>query len=421
MEEEPRRILIFNPTFFPDPEVCSIRATQFARHLPAHRWIPSIVCIRRGDDPREDAEKLARFVHPAVAIEHVAVSSAPGSEPPPRSRLRSLRWSLAKRLLGELVWARFWWGMRYRCLDAARRLGPDVLLTSSPPVGIHVVGHWLSTRMSLPWVADFREAYLADPRFRPKGVPTILWPLARRYEASLYRQATLLIHQLPVHARWARRRYAFARHKIAVLVNGFPADVELDPASRPADSGGCCVTTVGSTGEKEAWVLALAVAALARTGIDVRLRMVGRPLCNLGEIRTLLGSRVEHPGQVPHQEALREIQRATVVVSALSPSRQQGLMICTKLIEYIAAGKPIVAINPTFSERLFLRPFSDAEILQDPTPAALAAALLRSLARARSSPPDRQDFRDRFSWRSRTADLAALLNQVVDSRATLRN
>ena len=42
----------------------------------------------------------------------------------------------------------------------------DLVLTSSPPSSVHIVGNRVTRRTGIPWIADFRDSWLANPHRR---------------------------------------------------------------------------------------------------------------------------------------------------------------------------------------------------------------------------------------------------------------
>src|SRR5919106_949421 len=52
----------------------------------------------------------------------------------------------------------------------ARREGIDVVLTTSPPGSVHLVGAAVKRALGVPWVADLRDSLLAHPHRRAESV-----------------------------------------------------------------------------------------------------------------------------------------------------------------------------------------------------------------------------------------------------------
>ena len=112
---------------------------------------------------------------------------------------------------------------------------PDVIVTTSPPHSNHDIGLWLAAQTGIPWVADFRDPYLLDNRFKPIGLGLLRWRAHHEFKEAIYRRAWLITHAIPIQARWGRRFQRYSEGRIKVLTNGFPIELlEPVPESSPA-------------------------------------------------------------------------------------------------------------------------------------------------------------------------------------------
>jgi hypothetical protein len=294
---------------------------------------------------------------------------------------------------------------------------PCIMLTTSPWHATHAVGLALARNAHLPWVADFRDPYLIDARFRPRGVGKLWIGAHRRFERSIYETAALATHAIPLHARWARITYAFARQRIRVLTNGYPP--ELDVAlQNPVRSPKNCqsVRIVGYPGDTIAVELAQSIAGLVSEGLELELRLVGRQPTTLSEIQRILGQRAVITGRLAHYDALRQLAGGDVLVCPLDIDRSAQLRLSSKLFEYLGTGKPILLVNPTRSDRQLVRGLKGVETLFRPNSDEWRAAIRRALAPEASPPPEQvARIRAAFNRRDQVAQLAAWLDELLDN------
>lgn len=420
-----RRLLIISTTFFPDPTVPAIRMTQWARELPRHGWRPHVLCRYFGHEAT--AAELASDVHPEVVVEYLDKPAADGE-------VRQRRTGAGRRMARALVesplglgglWVpdpsiTFWRRQREQVLARVNALRPDVVLTTSPSHSVHDLGLWLAAETGIPWVADFRDPYLIDNRFQPRGLGRLRMAAHRRFEESIYRRAWLITHAIPVHARHARRRYPFARERIQTLTNGFPMEMlpgkeEVASADRVRAAGTRrTILVTGTIPETALRRLARAVARLAERLPEVQLSMLGkRPDCE-SELRGLLGDRLHLPGYVPHAESVRAIRRAAVLVNFLDDFRRRSRLLSTKLFEYLASGNPVLAVNSSRADRLLLWRATGVMQLIEPDDNALGAALEKLLSgEVQREPGELERFRAAFHWPGRAAQLARWLDRLV--------
>jgi glycosyltransferase involved in cell wall biosynthesis len=416
-----RRVLIISTTFFPDPTVSAIRMTQWCRHLARNGWKPYVLCRYYGYE--SPAEEFADRVHPNVTLEYLDKSSTDLSD------WSTSRWRILRRFAGAVfahlgiasvfvpdVSILFWRRNRERILARVMEIKPDLIITTSPPHSNHEIGLWLAAQTGIPWVADFRDPYLLDVRFKPVGLGKLRQLAHRRFERSIYRRAWLITHAIPIHARWARRYYPFARDRVRVLTNGFPLEL-LDELPREGldNFHRQTVLVTGTIPKQEEFRLAEAVALIAREGHNVELKLVGKTPIDEGSLREVLGDRLVVSGYLPHTETVRDIAKADVLVSFLDDFRSRTLLLSTKLIEYLGTNKAVICVNPSRSERFLLWRRAGVEVMHQPSTEELASRLKGCLTESSQRDPEEvKHFRKSFTWTERVRELDVCLRQLVD-------
>ena len=424
-----RRLLIISTTFFPDPSVPAIRMTQWCRHLPEMGWKPYVLCRYYGYEAT--AEQIAASVHSEVSVTYL---DKPPSHAEKRSEQKQVVGDLLKRLFDYSTFAGLvvpdvsiyaWRRFRGRALAHVRAIKPDVIITTSPPHSNHEIGAWLARETGIPWVADFRDPYLLDERFRPRGFGRLRWPAHERFKQAIYRRAWLVIHAIPIQARWIRLIYPFARRRIRVVTNGFPAELLNQLTSSPGSANKeRTILVAGTIPEPEQLRLAQAVAMLSRDDWNVKLKLIGKLPRIEARLRDALGDRLVLTGYLPHRETIRAVAHADLLVNYLDTARSRSLLLSTKLFEYLATGKPVIAINSSRSERLFLRSIQRVKKLTSPNIATIAKTLAESLKDDRFELDDLEEFRQHYNWTNQVRQVASWLEELVaypDSIAPLRS
>lgn len=420
----PRRLLIISTTFYPDPQVSAIRMTQWCRHLPEQGWRPHVICRHYGYEC--SAEELASVVHPDVTVEYldtpVPTSGVQGKFGWVRGVLNKLiRFlvrapSIATFIVPD-VSIRYWRRQRQHLLKRVQELQPDVILTTSPPHSNHDVGMWLAAQTGIPWVADFRDPYMLDNRFRPVGLGLLRWGTHNRFRTNIYRRAWLITQAIPVQERSMRRFYPVARGRILALTNGYPPELLEDAHAANSEDPARArrvVLVAGTITEPEQESLSRALEGLVAIGSDVVLKLVGKPSGSESILRKRLGDRVVLTGYLSHCESVCEIASADVLVNFLDDFRSQSLLLSTKLFEYFATGKPVVCINPSRSDRLLLNGMSGVAVLVKPSLDAITAALQRALTGGlKRDPSEVESFRAEYNWPRRVRQLSAALDNLV--------
>jgi glycosyltransferase involved in cell wall biosynthesis len=260
---------------------------------------------------------------------------------------------LSKVLVPEplvAAWAPF---ARRRALKLVTTERFDSVITTSPPESVHLIGHALVKR-DVPWVADIRDAWTFEslrPRF-PTG-------LQRRLDKRLERR---WLTAADVVACVSRPAADDLRDRLgidaALIPNGWDPDLGPEDPGRPeamdplplADPDRASLVYTGRFGSygRDPRPLVEALAELAREQPDVAERIelvVAGPLTE--DERVLLSTdvrpaRIVLRGSLDRVQALALQRGADALLLLASPARSQLLNI--KLFEYLAAGRPILAL-----------------------------------------------------------------------------
>ena len=229
-------------------------------------------------------------------------------------------------------------------IGIVRREGVDAVLTTSPPGSVHLVGAAVQRATGARWVADLRDPLVANQHRRADTAAT------RARQATNERLARLVAGRADaiscVSEAIAQEMQALEpRGPVRTIANGCDFDdfggLEYVPATRFR------ITHAGSFfGKRDPRPF---LQALHDSGVDVVARFVGdfrAPDCewaaSLG-----LGDRLELIPYVPRAESLR-LQRDSEALLLLVPDaggRGRGVL-SGKVFEYLAAGRPILAVVP---------------------------------------------------------------------------
>ncbi len=284
------------------------------------------------------------------------------------------------------TWAPF---ARRAALRLLRQRELDAVITTSPPESVHLVGRALSRR-GLPWVADLRDGWTFEP-LRPP-FPT---GLQRRLDAALERRwlgaADAVVCVSEPAAADLRRRLGLAP---ALVPNGW--DPEAEVAGPEAVAGILDAERVslvytgrfGSYGRDPSGLVA-GLRRLAREdpGGAARLELVLAGPLTPAEAELMRAdvapARIVIAGSLERPRALALQRQADALLLIAHPSRRQLLNF--KLFEYLAAGRPILALAAG-TEAGRLAAAAGCEVASAADEVEIAAAL-RRLASGELAPP----------------------------------
>jgi glycosyltransferase involved in cell wall biosynthesis len=226
----------------------------------------------------------------------------------------------------------------------ARREAIDAVITTSPPPSVHFVGAAVQRATGARWIADLRDPLVANQqrrddtaaaRARQKAVEQVARLVASRADA-----VTCVSDAIADEVRMLG-----ARGIVRVVANGCDFDdfagLEYRPGARFR------ITHTGSFfGKRDPRPF---LQAFRDADLDAVARFVGdfRSTDREWAESLGLGDRLELVDYLPRGEALR-VQRDSEALLLLIPDaggRGRGVL-SGKVFEYIAAGRPILAVVP---------------------------------------------------------------------------
>ena len=299
----------------------------------------------------------------------------------------------------------------------ARRERIDAVITTSPPGSVHFVGAAVQRATGARWLADLRDPLVANPHRRSDTTA------ARARQATNERLARLIAKRADaiscVSEAIAEEVTGLgARGIVRTIANGCDFDdfagLEYRPASRFR------ITHTGSFfGKRDPRPF---LQALHDSGVDAVARFVGDfRSSDLEWAATLdLGDRLELVPYAPHAESLR-LQRDSEALLLLVPDaggRGRGVL-SGKVFEYLAAGRPILAVVPPDGAAAELIRETDAGVVVAPDDVEGVAAALRELHARHTdgglpSVELPEDTRERLSRRARVEETADLLRELAE-------
>ena len=225
-----------------------------------------------------------------------------------------------------------------------REHGIDVVLTTSPPNSIHLVGAAVQKATGARWVADLRDSLASHPHRRHESLAVRAKGKVDEGVARLVaRRADAIVAAAEAIAEEART--LDPRGEVVTIANGCDFDDFAGLEYRP--TGRFRITHTGSFfGKRDPRPF---LQALADSGLDVVARFVGDFRSSDREWAESLGlgDRLELIPYAPRAEALR-LQRDSDALLLLIPEaggRGRGVL-SGKVFEYLAAERPILAAVP---------------------------------------------------------------------------
>ena len=378
----PKKVMIIAPFWGHDPHLGIIRVDRFVRWL-SNQNVP-VVLVRADlvDEEREMPWGWEITIRDPLGKWGKSESDAgnnPTARPP--SRFRTLVTNLLFSPDMTIMWAR-----RLVRHPLVVKHGRDLtwVLASSPPESGQLAAGWLAEQWSATLMVDMRDGWLDEPL-----KPILLRSRFRRWregrqERKILRRADRIFMVTCGLKKLMEERLLFTRGKITLLTNGYPPDVtaESGEKKRPSDTDRINLlyagrfTTSRST-QKAAHLIDPLLAGIQAQETQGDITLLGDFSVEETEDIAAWKPRFKSAGwsfetqpRVAREEALIKMHRADgLLFLAVSSTVLTG-----KLFEYLATGRPILAVTEEHSDvwhaceglpQVFLLPLSAPENAPD--------------------------------------------------------
>jgi glycosyltransferase involved in cell wall biosynthesis len=347
----PEKVLIVAPFWGNVRHVGCHRIDRFIRWLTAVD--SEIILVKAGavDGVRETNWGKEITVRDPLGL--YTESQPDSSQIPPKRRPSRLRRYAAYFLFNPdptLIWAR----QAIRC-PLVRKVGrvADLVISSSPPESAHVAAAELARSLNAQLLVDMRDGWLDEP----------IKPLLQKYQMQRWREGRLerrilrqAEHILVTSDVWREllcRRLPFTENKITVLTNAYPPD-SLFAGSQKQHRKSDRLTLIhagrfgGSRKSQKIEHLMRPLLDNLDPRVNGEVVLVGDlepdELVELGRWSALFEKQnwsMQSRPAIPRADLLDLLQQANGLL-LLSVSHAA---IPSKVFEYVAAGKPILALT----------------------------------------------------------------------------
>ncbi len=291
----------------------------------------------------------------------------------------------------------------------------DVIVTTGPPHSMHLIGQRLHKELGIPWIPDFRDPWSRMYYLKHLPMSARTWRRLRAMEQSVLDDCSTVLAVTPLVQEEFQ---AQTKTPVAMITNGYDGG-DFDQAVEPDGFFNVVHTGLFAADGNplNLWkALGLKAWADADFKAALRLRLVGKVDREVYDAIAEAGLKdnVIDLGYRDHLTAVREQLAATVLVLPLRNDPEYRPILPGKLFEYLASRRPVLGIGQEDGAM--------ARVLAD-TGAGVTAGwenleAMRDFIdkaweqfKAGGVPPVQGDI-DRFSRRSLTRELAALLERV---------
>lgn len=224
------------------------------------------------------------------------------------------------------------------------------IITTGPPHSTHLIGLKLKKELGVKWMADFRdpwrELYYNNLLYRTQRSE-------RRDEAlekSVIDHADVVLTVGPGMQKLLQKKTN--QQKVKFIYNGFDEELFQKIARNKLSTDKIVITHLGLLGESQpitSFIEGLKAVIQQKPELlaKVRLRFIGKVSeVILDDIKRVFPElETETIAYMPHRQAMEEIVNSHVLFNSLAIVKGEDYLISGKLMEYVATGRPIVALG----------------------------------------------------------------------------
>ncbi len=428
---EHRHVLLIAYYYPPVQNSGTKRVVKFATYLPEHGYQPVVLTTRgRGELPDDAANHISRIDDLAGLIKRPyrnwkLRSLAPDQRANvpalgPESRIE--RWRSALSIPDhQIIWYPFavWLGHSLLRSHPIR-----LIFSTSPPETTHLIAWTLKKRTGLPWVADFRDGWMFDPLIPTRATSPLRNRIETWLERGVVKNADAVVTVNKVIGDDFAQRYPDHAHKINVIPNGYdPADfatIQRQRGHGPAQEARFRVVYTGtfSTGRRSIDALITALQRLKQEqrpiATHIELLIAGNLTATEQSVieSATIADMVTTVGIVPYHESLQHQVDADVLLLLVPPGAVSSTT--TKLFEYLATGRPILALSAQSAAADLIRELDAGVVVppEDPHTIAHACEQLYEQWKAGDLPTRADERVRRYDRRALTGELGALFDRM---------
>ncbi|MDC0343800.1 glycosyltransferase [bacterium] len=337
-----------------------MRCSRLADRLPLFGWKPHIITVAGGYSLQEGglADPLETFPNQVQRVtDPIATLVRQNDYRVTRDSYKqvfsgSLRHRM-KKWVAKIIFPdrTIFWAL-LACLRSGKWAGKqiEVVHSSQPSASTHIIGYFLSRRLGVPWVAEFRDPLSWIPQ--AKDSSTLKQRVLSWLEGWIVRQADATVVVASTAQEYFSSKYPQA--KVVSIPNGAIFDLSEVRhrliARRSSTNSKYVMVHAGNLyggARKPEPLIRAAMIASKRLTRPIELHFYGNDAHLAAEIAYRLGcvDLVKTFANVPFDQCQEAINEADVNVALLHDDPVAKVSIMSKYFDYITSGAPILLLG----------------------------------------------------------------------------
>lgn len=347
-----KRVLFLAYLFPPIANSGTQRPLKFTKYLSRHGWEPTVMTAARFEGQRVDHGLLAEMP-PGLEVVRVPMLNERIADGITAAGFGT---AIAKQIAGGISWrlqARFrspdlyglWRPTATRAALRLFRKRPfDAIYATGFPWTTLLVARDVSLATGRPLIADFRDPWAAEDLFRDargEGVAEAA------LERSVVSQAASVVTVSDTFTRQLRAAYPdMEESKFQTIYNGFDPDDLARPPLAPNQKFRIAFAGVWKTGYNPSPLYdVIDWLKRSRPRLLDGVEFVAAGFDPGEAARRGLQEHIREVGVLPHRDAVALMHSADVLFMTNADGARQQLAVPAKLYEYLATGRPVIALT----------------------------------------------------------------------------
>ncbi|MCX6239508.1 MAG: glycosyltransferase family 4 protein [Bacteroidia bacterium] len=242
----------------------------------------------------------------------------------------------------------------------------DAIVSTGPPHSMHLIALAIKERLNIPWLADFRDPWTDIDYYKDLKISAFADKKHKNLELKTIRGCSAMV---VVSSDMKENYEKMGGNNVHLITNGFdPDDMEAHEVVRDAKFSISHIGTLPpSLNLKVLWqALSELSESVPNFRNNLEIKLVGKvdklvtddlKALNLGEQLTL----IEY---VSHDKVASLMKQSAILLLVINKDSPNAKGILTgKFFEYLASGRPIMAIGPTDGDLARILKESEAGVI----------------------------------------------------------
>ena len=312
--------------------------------------------------------------------------------------------------------ARCWWiSPSVKFLSKYLKEHPvDAIISTGPPHSMHLIAKTLHKKLNIPWVADFRDPWTDIDFYHDLRLTKCADRKHHRLEKQVLTEASKVV---TVGWDCAKGLENHGAENVHVITNGFDDVPEngITEQSQPDDVFTMShVGIIGANRNPEKFWEAAGEIDIP----DFKIRLIGQTDNSVIESikKNNIEKFVEIIPYIPHNQVVEEQLKSHVLLLFVNNTPNAKGVLTGKLFEYLASGRPVLAVGPEDGDSAKIISETDSGIVVDfDDKEKMKSVIMDFYQKYKDNQlvTKRSELVERFSRRNLAKEYVQLLNQTI--------